>query len=223
MEIQDYLNLITSAWQQSPNFNAMISLDVSLPVQVQALLMSMNPIFDLSTPPVGNQLDIIGQWVGVSRNIPVPINSSGIYFSWDDVPLDGWDYGSWAPEDAPTQITVLPDSAYLNLILGKIAANNWDGTTNGAYAIWDRVFPQFQILIQDYQNMSYAMAIVGGVVDSLTLALITNGLIPLRPEGIKITAYFVPVDTNPAFGWDVENATVQGWDQGSWLRQVAPT
>lgn len=221
MTVQDYLDLITSAWQNKPNFTAMISQLVALPVQIQNLLASMVPIFDLSLPPVGNQLDIIGQWVGVSRNVPVPI--MGVFFSWDGTdPTVGWDQGSWQPYNAPVSITQLPDDAYLTLIRAKIAANGWDGTTNGAYAIWDRVFPQFTILIQDNQNMSYALAIIGGVVDSLTIALLVGGYIPLRPEGVEITEYFVSSDTNPAFAWDLETTDLQGWNEGSWLREIVP-
>lgn len=218
---QDYLDLITSEYQKQPDFTAMVNFMVSLPVRVQQLLDSMIPIFDLDTPPVGNQLDIIGQWAGVSRNVSIPI--SGIYFSWDDTVYDGWDFGNWQPGNTPTTITVLPDTAYLNLIRARIAANQWDGTTEGAYAIWGALFPQFQILIDDGCNMTYILAIVGGLVDSLTLALITGGYIPLRPEGVEITEYLVSVDTNPAFAWDTENTYLMGWDQGSWLRSVSPT
>lgn len=222
MIIQDYLNLITSAWANQPNFKATISAVVAVPVQVQALLNSMIPLFDLDTPPVGDQLDIIGQWVGVSRNVPVPI--TGVFFSWDgsDASL-GWDQGSWQPFNAPASITSLPDDAYLTLIKGKIAANNWDGTTNGAYAIWDTLFPQFTILIQDHMNMSYALAVIGGVVDSLTIALLVGGYIPLRPEGVLINEYFFSVDSNPAFAWDIDSTDLQGWDEGSWLKEVIPT
>lgn len=223
MTIQDYLNLITSSWSKKPNFTAMVSLDVSLPVQVQKLLTSMNPIFDLDTPPVGDQLDIIGEWVGISRNVNIPI--AGVYFAWDVDDTVGWEYGTWQPFNAPTTINTLPDDAYLTLIRAKIAANNWDGTTDGAYKIWDDIFPQFTILIQDGQNMTYALAIIGGIVDSLTLALITGGYIPLRPEGVLITEYFVSTDSNPAFAWDIvtPSSSLDGWNLGSWLRELPPT
>lgn len=221
MTIQDYLDLITSAWAQKPNFTAMINTDVSPLVQIQNLLTSMVPIFDLGTLPVGDQLDIIGQWVGVSRNVAIPI--SGVYFSWDgDDPSVGWNYGTWQPADQPFSITTLPDDAYLTLIKAKIAANQWDGTTNGAYEIWDSVFPNFTILIQDNQNMSYDLAVVGGIVDSLTVALLTGGYISLRPEGVLIRSYYFSTDTNASFAWDVESELLAGWNEGSWLKEVRP-
>lgn len=222
MEIKDYTALITSEYQSQPKFVAMVQFMVSLPVQVQFLMSQMiNVIFDLDLPPVGNQLDIIGQWVGISRRVNIPI--TGVYFTWDGTVSTGWDYGTWQPSNLPTSIVVLPDDAYLTLIRATIAANNWDGTTNGAYEIWDLLFPQFTILIQDNCNMTYAMAIIGGIVDSLTLALITEGYIQLRPEGVAISEYFVATDTNPAFCWDIESTDCKGWDEGSWLREIAPT
>lgn len=227
MDVQDYLDLVTSEYQNQPNFNAMLAFMVAVPVQVQSLMNQMNgtalpSLFDLATPPVGNQLDILGQWAGISRNVNIPI--TGVFFSWDGTDFTlGWDYGSWQSDTQPTSIVALPDDAYLTLILAKIAANNWNGTTNGAYEIWDALFPQFTILIQDNCNMTYAMAIIGGIVDSLTLALITGGYIQLRPEGVQISEYLVSVDTNPAFCWDLETTDCKGWDQGSWLREIAPT
>ena len=219
MTIQDYLNLIPSANSEQPNFLATLSLVIAPCVQVQNLYTETLALFDLDTPPVGNQLDIIGQWVGVSRNIAVPI--SGVYFTWDGAADLGWDYGTWQPAAQPTQITSLPDDAYYTLILGKIAANNWDGTTNGAYKIWNALFTGFTILIQDYQNMSYALIIVGSVIDSLTLALITGGYIPLRPEGVEVVNYYT--SPGPVFAWDVApTSLLAGWDTGLWAANITP-
>lgn len=216
----DYLGLITSEYAQQPNFRATVALSVGVYAHLQSLLASMIPLFDLDVA-VGQQLDVIGQWVGVSRNVSIPITD--VYFSWDADYTLGWEYGTWQPANAPTTVTVLPDDAYRSLIRAKIAANQWDGTTNGAYAIWNAVFPQFTILIQDNYNMSYALAIVGGIVDSLTLALITGGYIPLKPEGIRITEYFVSTSDGPSFAWDVDSALLKGWDEGEWLREFEPT
>ena len=221
MTIQDYLDLITSAWNQKPKFTAMVSFGVSVQVQVQKLLNSMIPLFDLSTPPVGNQLDIIGEWVGITRDVSIPI--AGVYFTWDGPANQGWDYGSWQPYNKPVTITQLPDDAFLTLIVAKISANQWDGTTNGAYKIWSSIFPKYTILIQDYNNMSYALCLIGNIVDSLTLALLTGGYIPLKPEGVLVRQYFTSVDSNPAFCWDAPlTEFVGGWNEASWLAVNLP-
>lgn len=220
MTFDDYLNLITSEYRDQPNYTAMITVDVSIPIQVQNLLTSMIPIFDVDVA-VGNQLDIIGQWVGVSRNIAVPIDN--VYFTWDGDFTLGWDYGTWQPSDLPTSVTSLPDDVYRTLVKAKIAANHWDGTTDGAYAIWDAIFTTFTILIKDNQDMSYDLGFVGGIVDSLTVAIITGGYIPLKPEGVRVNEYFFSVDTNLVFSWDVESSVLGGWDEASWVREESPS
>lgn len=220
MTTQEYLNLITSAFRQKPKYIGTVEINVDVPVRVQSLLTSLLALFDLDSA-VGDQLDIIGRWVGISRNVSIPI--TGVYFSWDDIATDGWDFGTWQPDLAPSTVTTLPDDSYRVLIKAKIAANAWDGTTDGAYAIWDALFTQFTILIQDHQDMSYDLAIVGGIVDSLTVALITGGYIPLKPEGVRVNEYLIPIDDGPAFAWDLETDLLKGWDEGSWLRQIPPT
>ncbi len=220
MTLNEYLDLITSQFRQQTKYITMLSADLSPVLQVQDLLKSMIPLFDLDQA-IGDQLDTLGKWVGISRNVAIPITN--VYFSWDADYTLGWDYGTWQPSLAPASVTSLPDDAYRTLIRAKIAANNWDGTTDGAYAIWEDIFPTTTILIQDNQDMTYELAVVGGSIDSLTLALITGGYIPLKPEGVKVSVYFVSIDSNPIFGWDLESTLIQGWDEGSWAREFTPT
>lgn len=216
---QTYLNLITSEYKNQPNFKATITAVVNVLVQIQTLLDSMIAIFDLDLSPVGNQLVIIGQWVGVSKILTTPI--PGVFFTWDDTSLDGWDSGIW--QSSQTEITVLPDDIYLLLIQAKIAINNWDGTTDGAYEIWNTVLPQYNLLIVDGQNMSFMAAIQGTIPDALTQALITGGYFVPKPEGVQITDYIFGVDTNPFFAWDCDTPSLAGWDIGSWGKVVAPS
>lgn len=220
MTLNEYLNLVTSQYRQQPNFINTLTANLSILTRLQDLLNETNTTaFDIETA-VGDQLDVIGKWVGLSRQIPIPI--PGVYFSWDGTdPFVGWDFGSWQPLNSPTEITTLPDDVYRTFIKAKIAANRWDGTTTGAYEIWDQVFSDITILIQDNQNMTYDLALIGEVIDSLTLALLENGFLPLKPEGVRINILYIPVDDNPLFGWDIENDFIKGWDEGSWARELA--
>jgi hypothetical protein len=217
--IQTYLDLITSAHQSKPNFVATVSLSVELQVQVQDLLSSMIPLFDLGTPPVGNQLDILGQWAGVSSE--VNLNSNTVGFTWDGTNAAvGWDSGVWAPTGSGTSIVELPDSIYLLLILAKIGANSWDGTTTQAYEIYNEVFAPYIVLISDNCNMSYDLGIIGGIVPPIILALFTEQLIPLKPEGVEIASIWTSTTTGPAFCWDSNSTNAKGWDTGIWLEQI---
>lgn len=220
--VDTYLNLITSLYANQPDFNSVIEYNVTPQLQVQNLLLSMLPLFDLDTPPKGDQLDIIGQWVGVSRVLKQSISGTGVFFTWDDTTLDGWDSGTWQPpgDPPPTEITDLPDDAYLTLIKAKIAANAWNGTTEGAYAVWEILFPHYTILISDNQDMTYAILILSSVIDALSLALLTGGYIQLKPEGVGISGYFL--GSPPVFAWDVVSSIFNGWDTGNWAVEIAP-
>lgn len=219
--VEDYLNLVTSEHRHKPNFIATITAAVSVLVQIQVLLASMVDLFDIDLDPVGDQLDTIGEWVGVSRNLSGPI--AGVFFEWDGTAAQGWDAGVWQGAGDPAELIVLPDDVYLTLIKARIAANHWDGTIEGAYEIWAQLLPQYNLLIQDSQNMSFIVAIQGTVPDTLTIALLTGGYLPLKPEGVQISEYIVPVDTNPLFAWDCDSASLAGWDDGSWGQEIAPT
>lgn len=214
---QKYLDLITSEYQGQPKFMAMIALSVSASVRVQNLMESFATIFDLNLA-VGDQLDIIGKWVGISRLIAEPI--SGVYFAWDDISNDGWDFGIWqGPFDPITAIVSLPDDVYCTLIKGKIAANTWDGSIPAAYEVWAILFPELSIIIQDNQDMTMTFGVLGGPIDSLTQALLFGGYIPLKPEGVRVN-YIVSVDTNPLFAWDTNTPQLQGWDSASWAMEL---
>lgn len=215
---EEYLNLITSEHRLKPKYIEMVGAVADVYVHIQDTLKSLVPRFDVDAA-VGSQLDIIGLWAGISRVVSVPI--SGSFFSWDGSDYSvGWDFGIWQSSFNSSNITILPDDVYRTIIKGKIAANSWDGTTDGAYAIWDRVFTNITILIQDNYNMSYNLAFVGGIVDTLTATLITQGYIPLKPEGVRVNTYFFPVDSGPLFGWDLDSDYVKGWDEGSWASEV---
>lgn len=215
---EEYLNLVTSEHREKPKFAAMIQLDVGVPVRVQDLLAAMIPLFDVDLA-VGQQLDVIGQWAGISRNIPVPIPAEGVYFEWDSLSVaKGWDVALWADPTQPTEIVTLPDDVYRNFVKAKIAANKWDGSLEDMYAVWDSVFTDITIFVQDNQNMSYNLGFVGRPVDSLTLALIQIGYLPLKPEGVRVNVIYSPIDDSPMFAWDVETDVFKGWDEGSWAR-----
>ena len=220
MSIETYTGLITSEHSDKKNFVSVVTSSVNPQVQLQSVLLSMLSKFDLDLAQ-GDQLDQIGLWVGISRFIRTPL--TGVYFAWDDSTV-GWEFGIWQGPFSPTSgLTALPDDVYLTLIKAKIAANHWAGNVPDAYAIWETIFTNTKILIQDYNPMSIIIGVVGAPLDVLTQALITGGYLQLKPEGVDIELYAVPVDTNAFFAWDSNGSHVKGWDTGSWAKILQPT
>lgn len=222
-EVSTYTDLITSEHKNKPKFNSTVEVIASFYTHLQNVLASIPGKFDVDSA-VGSQLDIVGLWVGVSRFISSPL--TGIYFEWDasDTTV-GWDKGLWIGDYAPTTGYVeLPDEYYRILIKAKIAANQWDGSIDAAYDVWENLFTQNTIIIQDNQNMSMGVVIAGDALDALTKALITGGYIPLKPEGVRVSYYAIPGVTAPVFSWDAEdNAGLAGWDVGAWAEILSPT
>lgn len=105
---------------------------------------------------------------------------------------------------------VLDDDTYRLLIKARIGWNQWDGTIDGLYPIWDNLFPSGKIIIADAQNMT-AEIIMSGSFTSIIKDLITHGYIVPRPEGVLYTYTFA---TLPIFGFDLDNSFIAGFDTG---------
>lgn len=216
-QLTDYTGLITSEHQSAPKFMAMVSLLGQWAVDRRNLLASIPALYDIDNA-VGQQLDRVGEWVGISRNLSLPL--TGVYFSFDTSGV-GFDQGTWlGPFDPTTGLVSLPDAQYRILLYATIAANNWDGTVPGAYAAWDTIFEPlgYSVLITDNQDMTMNVVLVGPTPDAVTLALFTGGYLNLRPAGVGITNYYLPsVPGSPVFGFDVENSSIAGFNVGGWV------
>ena len=216
-----YCPLITSEHDDKQNYMAMIWDSTQPYSDIQIEMDSVPGYYDLDLA-VGSQLDVIGQWVGVSRYISIPL--TGVYFSFDVIGL-GFDQGYIQGEfDPSTGLTTLPDGPYRTLIRATIAANHWDGTLPSAYAIWGIVFSaaDYSILIKDNQDMSMDLGIVGGAMDVVTTALFEGGYLALKPAGVRINNYYTStVPNSPLFGFDIENSLISGFDVGAFTNVTA--
>lgn len=210
-----YVALITSEHNQRLKFMTMVTSIAQVMADIIVLIQSIPGKFDFDTAE-GAELDVLGLWIGASRNVAVPL--SNVYFSLDTAGL-GFDQGTWwSTGDSVTQLVTLPDDAYRTLLRARIANNTWDGTIPGAYAAWDLLFAGtgVDVLIQDYQNMHMAFALTGTPPDAVTLALFTGGYLNLRPAGVRIDGYITPsIVGGPYFGFDIENGEISGFDVGA--------
>jgi hypothetical protein len=216
-----YASLITSEHNQKPNYMAAVEALLRPLCCILDELAAIPLMFDVDTA-LGQQLDIVGLWVGATRNVYTPL--TGVYFSFDTPGL-GFDEGVWyGPFDALTGLTVLPDEHFRTLIKAHIAANNWDGTIGGARAIWDFLFAGqgLTVIIQDNEDMSMLMGLLSssGQIDAVTKALFGAGYLDLKPCGVQIVGHVIPSGTGPFFGFDVSTTAIAGFDVGSWATSL---
>ncbi|WP_025138073.1 DUF2612 domain-containing protein [Achromobacter sp. DH1f] len=220
-DVEKYLNLITAFHRGKPKFSAMVEAVAQCFVGAQDCYGTMVPAYDLDDA-VGVQLDAVGEWVGISRNVRTPLE--GVYFSFDVAGL-GFEQGVWqGPFDPDTGVTSLDDETYRVLIRAKIGANHWDGTLEGSAEILNFIFGGTNtfVFIQDNGDMSIDIGIAGSRPSAVFLALLTGGYIPIKPEGVRVNYYIVPGVEGPLFGFDVGNRYIAGFDIGVWGDLIQP-
>jgi hypothetical protein len=214
--IDDYVNLVTSEHAYKPKFMTMLVTTIQPLVDTVITLENLPAAFDIDNA-VGVQLDVVGQWVGVSRQIVTPL--MGVFFNWG-MPGLGWKQANWVANINQTSLVALPDNQYRQIIYGKVAANHWDGTIPGAYRVVNSVFAGTStgVLIEDLQGMHMVYALTGVVPDAVLKALFTQGYFDLKPAGVRIDKYYTLSQPNvPYFGWGLQNAAgVAGWHTGYW-------
>lgn len=145
--VEYLLDLVTAEHNQQPRYMATVALSVEPFVDGQNTALSYPTLFDLDTS-VGQQEDMLGEWVGVTRYIVEPVD---IFFTLDKEGL-GFDQGKWqTPYELAQEVVRLDDEHYRILLRARIVANYWDGTIPGAYKAWDILFKDtsYEILIQN--------------------------------------------------------------------------
>ncbi len=212
--LDDYSQLITSEHQPRPRYMAVVAALMQPVVDQINVLQGIPAAFDLDDA-VGVQLDVLGQWIGRSREVATPL--TGVYFSFDVDGL-GFDQGVWkGPYDPDTGLMSLDDQTYLSVLRTKIAANHWDGTPAGAQAILDALAPPGSLVfLQDNCDMSITIGIAGKQPTALYIALLNNGLLSIKPEAVHVNYVVTSVQNAPLFGFDVNNNLIAGFDSGSW-------
>lgn len=215
---EEYLRLITSEHADKPRFVSTVSVSADAATSIKNLLDGMRSgTFDLDSAR-GAQLDIVGEWIGVSRNIDTPITD--VYFALDTEGL-GFDQGAWlGPFDPIDGITRLDDDTYRLLLRARIGANQWDGTMESSKEILDLIFDINSTgtfaFIRDNQDMTMTVGISGVTPPALNLALISKGYVSIKPGTVGIDYYVVSDNDTPLFGFDSNNDLIGGFDIGTW-------
>lgn len=222
-DVAPYVALITSEHRTRPNYIAMITAVMQPFADIVANVNLFVALYDIDTA-VGEQLDALGDWIGVTRDISVALPN--VYFTFDDELL-GFDLGTWrGPGDPIGGLVRLPDDEYRTLLRARIANNAWNGSIDDAYTVWNTAFAGtgIGILIQDLGNMHMLLALTGPTPNAVELALLTGGYLNLKPAGVMVDSYVTPsVPDTPFFGFDAQNDSVSGFDTGAWGTLNDPT
>ncbi|AFC85928.1 DUF2612 domain-containing protein [Frateuria aurantia] len=185
--VSDYTGLITSEHSDKPKFSAMVQAMAQCWVDYQNAMQSLVDAMNLDTA-VGDQLDILGRWIGITRNINVPIDD--LYFAYDDVDGIGLDLGIWkTPSDPTTGVTQMDDTTYRAILRAKVGANHWDGSIEGLEPILSAIFSPggTTAKIVDNGDMTYNVNLTGTEPTKLLMTLVDAGYIQCVPAGMAVT------------------------------------
>jgi hypothetical protein len=218
--VTSYTSLITSEHNQRPKFMAAVAALVQPFADQIALAQSVPALFDLDTA-VGSQLDVVGQWIGVSRYLDVEL--ANVYFGFDTTGL-GFDQGAWAPVGGGSMLVGLPDDEYRLLLYASVAANHWDGTVPGALTLLSNFWTPmgYSIYLIDGQDMSMSFVLVGAAPPAITTALYAGGYLDVRPAGVLVANHYINSTGGPIFGFDESNVVIAGFDSGYWVPEASP-
>lgn len=194
----DYQNLVTSEHAPKPKFMALIAATTQGFVDLQAFLATLQIEFDVDSAR-WTQLDAIGVRVGLDRNLRA--TAPGIYVQ--------------APPDGTTPLT---DDDYRVLLRGKIGANQWDGTIDGAFTDLTGIFGDTgsTLFMLDNQDMSMVIAVAGAVPDASFQAALAGGYMQVRPAAVQASYVFPTAPGGPLFGFGVDNEFIGGFSHGVW-------
>lgn len=200
-----YTDLITNYHAGKPKFFDHVDLSTRPLIDVSAETAGLITAFDVDTA-VGDQLDILGKWIGVSRAVAAPI--TGVFLEWDKERV-GLDQGIWlGPYQSTDALTYLSDDVYRVVLKARIGINNWNGQNGTLPDILETALAGtgIKLVILDNQDMSVSVLIVVNYeemmseIDRLIFdSAINHGPFIQLPDGYEPSRYDInPIDILPA-------------------------
>lgn len=182
--LDGYRRLLTSEYKTRPRLTSWLLWLISEGLTHASVVQEFLEAFDLDLAE-GQQLDIIGRIAGVSRLL------------------------SFYPSDGSSP--VMDDKTYRLVIKARIVQNYWKGNLDELYEAWAVLFPDIILQIQDMQDMTFNVVIVGEFT-TLMRELIVNGYIVPKPEGVRINLMTITDTTGlPLFSYDLNTYQYSGY------------
>lgn len=219
-----YTDLITNYHRGKPLYVDHVDLSTRPLTDTSQAIEGLTSAFDIDEA-IGVQLDVLGEWIGRSRIVSLPI--SGVYFSLDTDGL-GWDQGVWqGPYDPDAGFTSLSDDTYRIVLKAKIAINNWNGQNDTLPPILEAALDGSGLKMQivDNQDMTISVWVFPETDISLVslelLAAIKQGYLTVKAAGVWAGDIQTPSILTPSvgtrfFGFDMDNEFIAGFDDGAW-------
>lgn len=170
IDIQYYLNLVTSQYATKPKFMAWLKVLLTPFVDAIKLNNDIKTAFNLNTA-IGAQLDLLGKILVQDRQV------------------------NFQPTDGSSP--VLNDYYYRMILKAKVVKNQWKGTITNFYSFWNVLFKgqPLQIYLIDNQQMDPVAVIWSSSVTQMVQDLLANNYIIPKPAGLGLTVRRIDSDT----------------------------
>lgn len=185
----DYTTLVTSE-HQKPNFLAWLATLANGQSDTTTLIQSLPSLFDIDNA-VGQQLDIVGQWIGFGRQVSVVLSVGYYGFADDPTALGFGELGNPAAGgryieigESGTSGAILQDPEYRTVLKAKIIQNQYGGTIGELEAAVQDILGGVQCFYYDPGTRS-VMILVTEVLDPVLTALLGNYDLLPRPAGVR--------------------------------------
>jgi hypothetical protein len=197
MTTQDYTQLITSEHNQQPNFMAIVALFTGAISDITNLIDSMPLLFDLDNA-LDAQLDVLGEWIGLSRAVGGILLIEFFGFS-DDASSLGFgeltdpSVGGRFYElgESATSTAVLSNPEYRILLKAKILKNQWNGSAtqfqSALYDILGIALPSQLVVNGDFSNGNTGW--LGNGVSGAGAELAPTQVVALSGSGAPAATY----------------------------------
>lgn len=159
--IENYLNLITSEYRDKTKYIQWMTVLLQPFVDIRESASIIKDCLNLNYS-TGDQLDMIGEILGLSRQV------------------------NFQPSE---HSSILDDDYYRIILKAKVAKNQWDGTKENLYSYWRVLFPENPLILVDRQNMTIQATVIG-LNDTLSQELISHGYIIPKPAGVGMEYAF---------------------------------
>lgn len=212
---QSSRELIINQLRESPNYMEMIRLMAKDFDDISDLYDYIGNITVYNAN--GKWLDLIGNIVGVSRQVNVVIIST--WFGFNDQPNIAA-FGNAPMYDGSVPLTgssMLTDGDYRRVILAKVAKNFGDVSEPGIVTAIQNIVNSNDVTIQSMGNASFRVYI-GDVLDENTRHLFGSVDIIPRAAGVKLDGlYYRP--RPETFGFADQG--LQGFGVGSFVEEIS--
>lgn len=162
MNTLSYLNLVTSEHRLKPKYIQMLTDTFDMYTDLANNTGEISTLFDIDAA-YGNELDIIGEILGQSRQLTFDLDNG---------------------------TSILSDEDYRFLLKSAIVQNSWKGSVEEIYDIWNEIFPGVLLTIYDNQDMTCTL-FFSGALEEVRYELLIHDLLLPKPVGVQYTYSYI--------------------------------